>query len=294
MVNKSEPIAPPQKCRYRQAVTTNSMAARAVLRLAAISLPANARLLGSLLLLTTLAILDLPLFLPEALSSPSASEPAKDGAKPTDDAAPGLRQSEESAPDERQLTPTILKGGIKGAALRTEDGLSKIGEATTAVQSSCMQIMKEATRKDTIVVRGPNVLPGGVVIPPLGGVGGVMQFGEMPMRRERLARFVCESEQSIKALKNYVDALIIPEDKMDQFASIWNNVLSTVADAQEHLAKLKELSSEKKLRNTKIGREALAIHDDMTGLEKSRALMLELITGKQLPDEHADEGTKTR
>lgn len=170
----------------------------------------------------------------------------------------------------------LLKGGVKGAALRTEDGLARIGQAVVEVQASCVKIMKEATRKDTIVMRGPNMV-GSVMLPPLGGQGGVMQFGQMPIRRDKLLTYIADSEAQLAALRSYLDALIIPDGKSDALSGVWAGMRSQMQIAEGHLQALKELSQAKKLVNGKIGKEALAIHDSLSSLDRSREQVLAIV-----------------
>jgi hypothetical protein len=124
-------------------------------------------------------------------------------------------------------------------------------------------------------MRGPNYLGNGVVIPALGGNGGVMQMGELPIRREKLNKFLSDTEQTIVVLQNNIDALQIPPDSEPALATIHGAMRTTMTEVQDHLAKLKELSQAKRLANGKIGREALKIYDAMAQLEKQRAQLFE-------------------
>ena len=169
----------------------------------------------------------------------------------------------------------ILKGGIKGAALRTEDGLVKISETAEIVKETSTNIVKETTRKDTVVFRGPNY---GVVIPWVGGDGGVMKFGSLPIRRGKLDNFVRDTDSALMSLNSQMDALILPDDLTSQSMEIWNNIKTEREIAINHLTKLKELASAKKLVNLSIGREALAIYDSMTILSKLSNTLLEQIS----------------
>lgn len=198
----------------------------------------------------------------------AATAHAEDAEKKAEPAAEGT-----SAADSKPVR--TLEGGVRGTVLLLDEGLAKINIAREMVQESTGKIMKEATRKDTIVVRGPNAIGNGIIIPAIGGSGGVMQFGEMPIRRDKLLRFLAESEQTLAALQSYVDALGIPTDKTESWGTIHGAMRLTMQDAQDHLAKLKDLSAQKKLANGKIGREALKIYDAMGQLEKQRAQLLE-------------------
>ena len=181
--------------------------------------------------------------------------------------------------DSSSATPAkpsrVFEGGVKGTAILMEEGLAKIGLASDIIQESTTKIMKEAMRKDTIVMRGPNVLPGGVVIPALGGSGGVMQFGEMPIRRAKLEAWLADSDQSIKALQTYVDALILPEGISSDASQAYSELKSSMEVAQDHMARLKELASAKRLLNNRIAKEALKIHDTMAEMQREKSTLMQ-------------------
>lgn len=178
--------------------------------------------------------------------------------------------------DDTPPKPTrVLEGGVKGTVLLFDEGCARITLARELIQESTTKIIKESTRKDTVVMRGPNVV-GNSVIPAFGGVGGVMQMGELPIRKERLDRYMNESEQNIAALQNYIDALQIPPDKAATLDPVYEQMRATMQDAQDHLAKLRDLSAAKRLKNGPIAKEALRIYDAMTKLEKQRNQLLAL------------------
>lgn len=184
----------------------------------------------------------------------------------------------------------VLEGGVKGTVILFDEGLAKISFARELIQESTTKIMKEATRKDTIVVRGPNAIGNGIVIPAIGGVGGVMQFGEMPIRRNKLDRFIADSEQNLAALQTYVDGLVLPPGQTEPLSSTYNSMHATMAEAQAHLQILKELASQKRLANVKIGREALKIFDAMAQIEKQKSTLLDTVTALNAPAITAPEG----
>lgn len=187
---------------------------------------------------------------------------------------------EEAAKDKETEKPTrVLEGGVKGTAIMFDDGVAKIEIARTLIQESCAKIMKEATRKDTVVMRGPNAIGNGIVIPALGGAGGVMQFGDLPMRRDRLERWVTENDQNVAALQSYIDALALPADKAESMKELYASMRATMQQAQDALTQLKDLSGQKRLPNIKIGKAALRIYDAMGKLQKQRDEMLQIASG---------------
>jgi hypothetical protein len=175
---------------------------------------------------------------------------------------------------------TLLKGGIKGAALKTEDGLIQIGETAQFASEISTRVVQEATRKDTVVFRGPNLV-GNSVIPWVGGDGGVLKFGDLPIRRNILNKLVNNIDETFLSLNSQIDALILPEIDDPSIMLTWNKLKEKRSEIETHIAELKELSSAKKLVNREIGREALAIYDGMSVLSKLSSQLFEIISANQ-------------
>lgn len=196
---------------------------------------------------------------------------------------PGLAQAEESGSEatesEAAPKPEPLKGGVKGTAIRLEDGLKTISISTKMVQTSTGEIMKEVTRKETTVAKPANYIGNGIVIPALGGdPTGVVRVGELPARRKRLEAFIGSSEESFAVLQNHVDALIVPNELgFEEAHKLWEGMRSALGAARGNLNKLKELSAQEKLENKAIGKSALAVYDSMTAVEKMREQMDEIL-----------------
>jgi hypothetical protein len=149
-------------------------------------------------------------------------------------------------------------------------GINYVATAAVAIKQGAEQIIGEATRQDTVVVRGPNVLPGGIVIPATPSPGGVMQLGELPMRKNKLDRWISDLDHNITAMQGYIDGLIIPAEPSPSAATAYAALRAANQSAQEHLALLKELASHKTPSNKKVGRQALFIYDAMSEIEKQQ------------------------
>lgn len=173
--------------------------------------------------------------------------------------------------------PPVLKGGVRGAALLTEDGLIKIGEAAEDLRKSCLLVISEVTRRDTVTVKPPNVLPNSVVIPAVPDPSGTMQLGPLEPRKKYLDRFVSDVAYHVELLKNSVDALIIPHNKVDAVARSWGNLRDAMQDVQGHYAQLKSLTGGPKYNNEKIARQALVIYDSMSTVKRLRNDVLRIV-----------------
>ncbi|MBI4532508.1 MAG: hypothetical protein HY711_01065 [Candidatus Melainabacteria bacterium] len=172
-------------------------------------------------------------------------------------------------------SPSQLKGRVRGAAVLTEEGLVKMKEVEQDLQKSCLQVMAEVTRKQTLSVRGPNVLPGGVVIQPFPNPSGTVQFGDLEPRKKHLDHFVSQTSYYVELLRNLVDALIIPDNK--PLVELWGNVRSSISNLDSRLGNLKMLTGETKYDTARIGKEALRIYDDVSTVEELRKQVLGLM-----------------
>ncbi len=182
---------------------------------------------------------------------------------------------------ETEAAKTTLKGGVRGAAILTEDGLASLEGDAKVLQTTVYEIMRECTRKETAVVRGPNYIGNGIVIPAIGGPSGMMQIGDLPARRDKLEAFLGSSEEVLNVLQNHMDALIIPENPPEQMANLWTGMRSTLQSAHGNIDKMKELLAVHKFDKKLVGRAALHIYDSMTALEKMRAQILAMVQAKE-------------
>jgi hypothetical protein len=170
-----------------------------------------------------------------------------------------------------------LQGGVKGAALLTEDGLVKLGQATKDLKQATLLLIGEVTRKELVQVRGANVLPNGVVIQPMPMPSGLAEAGPLPPRKRQLKLFMRTIEFDVLLLRNEVDALIIPESKASLVSAPWEQIRSSISKIEEHLAELRLLTAGPKYDSLKIGRQAVAIHDLIDAAEKSRRQVVSLL-----------------
>jgi hypothetical protein len=202
----------------------------------------------------------------------SRGETAQDTIPPTQ---PAAATNESSAPSDK-----VLKGGVRGAALLTEDGLMKLGETTAELQRTSEQVMAEVTRKENIVVRGPNVLPNGVVIPAFPGPGGMIAFGDLPPRKKQLNNFVSNLAYYVELLQNEVNALIIPDDKSAAISPYWDAIRKDMDEINVRFAALKELTAGPRYENLKIGKEALKLYDRAKEIDQLRREVMKIVATK--------------
>lgn len=179
----------------------------------------------------------------------------------------------------------VLKGGVRGSAIKLEEGLGMIEQSAKMVQQPALELAKECTRKETAMVRGPNYIGNGIVIPAIGNPNGTMQIGELPARKKQVESFLSLAEDAIKALRSHVDGLIIPEGSKEEMTNLWKGMQSTMAAAETKIAEMRgivsqvpEKKGEIKQKDAKpLGRAALSVYDSMTALEKMRRQLDDMV-----------------
>lgn len=170
-----------------------------------------------------------------------------------------------------------LKGGVRGTALPTEEGLKKIGETARQLKQTSLVMMHEVTRREMVAVRSPNVLPGGIVIQPMPNSTGMAPGDVMPPRKKQLEVQMREIEYQVKLLRNEIDALIIPESKASAVQEPWGRIRAAMSQIVEHYNNLTALVTVSRPDSLKIGREAVAIHDLTAQIEKLRREVMKTV-----------------
>lgn len=194
----------------------------------------------------------------------------------------------ETEAEKSEESRTVLQGGVRGSVVRLEEGLVMVESSSKMVQGSALEIAKEVTRKETAVVRGPNYIGNGIVIPAIGNPNGTMQLGEAPARKEKVDRFLVTAEEALKALKTQVDGLIIPEGAPEDLHNLWSGMQSTMKVAETNVAAMRELANLQPPKREEIprkdakqiGRAALKVYDSMTALDKMRTQILAILEPK--------------
>ena len=214
----------------------------------------------------------------QAAQTQTASEPEKDMAKTDEE-----KSADSSAAGEHGQ---VLHGGVRGSAIRLEEGLGMIESSSRLIQNSALEVSKECTRKETTVMRGPNYIGNGIVIPALGGSGsGIVQAGELPARKDKVEAFLSTAESTMKALRTHVDGLIIPENSPEKMTNLWRGMHSSMQAAENNITAMRDIVSQVPVKKGEIkqkdakplGRAALKVYDSMTALAKMRDQLEEMI-----------------
>lgn len=163
-----------------------------------------------------------------------------------------------------------IKGSVRGAAVLTSDGLRKIADTSAVIKRVAELIAGEVNRKDEVVTKVPNFVPGGGVIPPVPQPSGTMLAGDLPARKEVLDRFMRQISYKVELLHNTIDALIIPPDRQKDLEPLWAKIKLNMIELQKHYELLSAATREPPYNKTKIGRAALSVFDCAERIEKLR------------------------
>lgn len=193
--------------------------------------------------------------------------------------------AKDAAPESLPSPSQVLKGGVRGSAIKLEEGLDMIEQSARMVKDPALEIAKECTRKETAVARGPNYIGNGIVIPAIGNPNGTFQVGELPARKDRVEAFISTAADGVKALRTHVDGLIIPEGSPEEMTNLWKGMQSTMAAAENNISTMKTLLEETPVKKGEIkqkdakplGRAAMKVYDSMTALEKIRGQLDDMV-----------------
>lgn len=218
---------------------------------------------------------------PAIADEQSAASPPASSAEATEKAGTAADTSAAGIEEKK----TVLQGGVRGTAIKLEEGLALIEQSAKMVQAPALEIAKECTRKETAMVRGPNYIGNGIVIPAIGNPNGTMQIGELPARKDRVENFLSVAEDAVKALRSHVDGLIVPDDSAEDLRNLWKGMQSTMQNAENNIASMRELLAQTPVKKDEIkqkdakplGRAALKVYDSMTALEKMRSRMDDMV-----------------
>ncbi len=192
-------------------------------------------------------------------------------------AAPAAVHDKDAPPVVQPDATLQLKGSVRGAALLTEAGLAKLGQTSRDLERSTLTLMSEVTRKELVEVRGPNVLPGGVVIQPMPNPTGMAYAGPLPPRPRQLKLLMRQLDYAVKLLANEVAAIIVPDNKFASASQSWEEIRAASAAIEDHYNKLVVLTQSPRPDSLDIGREAVAIHDLADRVNRLRRVVAGLV-----------------
>lgn len=160
-----------------------------------------------------------------------------------------------------------------------------MGEALRKIQRAASELASEATRQDYVAVGDPDVV-GTIIVPAIPEPSGMMAVGDyLPMRKEWLDYFLNQIGQLIPIYAKETDALVFPDSVKEQAIDSLKTMEPVFEDLKSHYMTLLNLTQPKEMSNTKVGEEAVMLHDDAKQLNDIRQRVFKLLkdADKQKP-----------
>lgn len=173
-----------------------------------------------------------------------------------------------------------LKGAAQRTVLQTAAGIKAIGEGVHKLKRTAEDMIGELQRQDLVVVSEPDVI-GPIVLPAIPEPSGMLPIGDyLPPRKKWLDFYMAQMQHLIPCIQDELANTIIPEDKKAETQEPWAKMQSIMQDVESHYQRLQPLTQGPKFDSDAIGKEALAIYDDIRQLEKLRKQVFHLIKEK--------------
>ncbi len=167
---------------------------------------------------------------------------------------------------ETKNAPTgSLTGSVSSATLQAHAQLKEIDSSSKMLQRSAMDMIGEVERTDWVIAAEPEAI-GPIIVPavtyPTQGLGDLD-----PPRKKWVDFLMNQMAQLIDMTNGDINATQMSKDASTEITSSWKEVKDLMLDVTARYQNLKTLTQGPKYDNLKIGKQALAIYDDMTRLE---------------------------
>ncbi|HEY9868906.1 MAG TPA: hypothetical protein V6D08_07050 [Candidatus Obscuribacterales bacterium] len=168
----------------------------------------------------------------------------------------------------------------KVVILKTAAGIKAMGECAHKLKRAALDMIGELQRQDLVVVSEPDVI-GPIIVPAVPNPSGMMPVGDyLPPRKKWLDFYMAQMSQLIPLMQSELADTAIPADKKDAIKGPWGQMQSLVQDMQSHYKALQPLTQGPSFDRDAIGKEVLAIYDDVEELDKLRKQVFHIIKEK--------------
>ena len=162
-----------------------------------------------------------------------------------------------------------LEGQVSTQAHAAERALRDFRIALKHFRRAVYNVFSESTRQDMIVVAEPDVI-GPMIMPAAPAMGGILPGGYLPPRRKWLEHFVSQAESLLPLLKSEIEAITLPAEASKDALFQIDELRACADKLPAELEKLKAVSSEEKLDNVKIAKQAQSIENHIDAMKKIR------------------------
>lgn len=175
---------------------------------------------------------------------------------------------------------TNLKGGVERQALLAESGVRELEETSRYLRRAVIDLIGEVERQVYVTVGSPNMI-GSMVIPAMPSPTGQLATGEMlPARKKWVDIYMSEISQAVLALTQECSSLAVPDGKQAIVAQSLGELKAFVKDIDAHYQNLLLVTKGPTYENLKVGKEVLAIYDDLRPCEELLKKIYHLLKDK--------------
>ena len=200
-------------------------------------------------------------------------------------------QSEPSANHERMTSTTIVSGSVDESQLLTLNRLRDSGLALQQIKQQAINIYLEVTRKDF----QPSDTPVLIYPKSISNKGLLKCSSYLSPRMEWLYFYVGTMEpilhlytDDINGTKDGAAKVFVPKLAKEALSPLWRQWSSGIKSLNEHVTAIYKLSNEEKPDNVAIGKQAIAMYEIATKLEKTREKGVTIISKTEQQGQHSE------
>lgn len=159
--------------------------------------------------------------------------------------------------------PVALTGTIKAHA-----GLKEMWYGTKKLQRALLDLAEEVERTQWEIGTTPDAF-GSIVTPSIAFPN--QGIGELSPPRKKWVNYLTKQiGQLMDIVQADLDATVLPDNASKEVTDAMTEMKSLMADAQKHYKELQDVTKGPKLENLPIGKQVLAMSDDVTKIETAQ------------------------
>lgn len=162
--------------------------------------------------------------------------------------------------------------------------IKHLSDAARRLRSAALMLVNDVEQRDMVVTGEPMIMQPIPMKDDTHKIGWAQEMEDLgpalPPRKKWLDLDMSSAGQLLDLLQQDMEGTQFPAEKQDNLAGPWGEVKAIVQDAQAHYRSLKTLTQGPAYDNISIGKEALAIYDDMGKLEKPLKQVLQVLRSR--------------
>lgn len=163
-------------------------------------------------------------------------------------------------------TSTPLQGSVVKTVKEAQLGLNTLAKTLGQVKHSDTDLYNEATRQVANLIEEPEIIAGTVIYIPVNFTTG----DYLPMRKKWVDYYMTQLASLIPMLQEDIDAILIPDDKVEKADEYMTEMKSGVQDIQNQYRLLQTLAAGPNYNQTAIAAICHNIDHDIKQMDESR------------------------